>query len=205
MTESMSAGARHILEAAEPLLAERGFDGVSIMDIARRAGVSKANIYHHFASKEALYLATVKHAFLDMATLVSELNARADMPGKQLACFASAHLSFLFEHPNVPRLILRELMNSSGRRGRALAEQVFSEHFRRLSAIIRHGQQAGLLRDNVDAGHMAIAIAGMNVFLFLAWPALQHLPEASFESPEASGRTMFELLLDGLRQDGKEP
>jgi len=203
MTESLSAGAEQILKAAEPLLAEHGFDGVSIMDIARRAGVSKANIYHHFASKEALYLATVRYAFRDMAALIADLDAATDTPDGQLSHFAKSHLAFLFQHPNVPRLIMRELLSSKSMRGRVLAEQVFSEHFARLSAIIRRGQQAGLLRSDVDAGHMAITIAGMNVFLFLAWPALHHLPDGAFRNPETSGRTMFNLLLDGLASGGE--
>jgi len=204
MMEPLSAGAKQILEAAEPLLAERGFDGVSIMDIARRAGVSKANIYHHFASKEALYLATVKYAFRDMTTLVAELDAGAGPPEEQLSRFTRAHLDFLIHHPNVPRLILRELLSSRELRGRPLAEQVFSGHFARLSAIIRRGQQSGFLRDDVDAGHMAIAIAGLNVFLFLAWPAIHHLPDAAFDEPEASGNTLFRLLLHGLAAAGRE-
>ena len=41
--------------AAERLFAERGFDSVSINDVAREAGVCKANVFHHFASKQALY------------------------------------------------------------------------------------------------------------------------------------------------------
>jgi len=200
MTDALSPGAKLILEAAEPLLAERGFDGVSMLDIARQAGISKSNIYHHFASKDALYLAVVKYAFREMAGLLAELTEKSTSPEMQLARFAEAHLKFLFQHPNVPRLILRELLNSKSPRGRSLAEQVFSDNFARLSAIIRHGQQAGRLRGNMDAGHMAISVAGMNVFLFLAWPAIQHLPEGAFNNPESSGRTMFQLLLDGMRQ-----
>ncbi len=205
MMEHLSPGARHILEAAEPLLAERGYDGVSILDIARQANVSKANIYHHFASKDALYLAVVKYAFQDMADLLAELAEESTSPETQLANFAEAHLKFLFQHPNVPRLILRELLNSKSQRGRSLAEQVFSDNFARLSDIIRRGQQAGRLRSNVDAGHMAISVAGMNVFLFLAWPAIQHLPEGTFSNPEASGRAMFDILLGGMLQHENKP
>ena len=37
------------------MFAARGFDGVSVDDIARDAGVNKAMIYYHFADKLALY------------------------------------------------------------------------------------------------------------------------------------------------------
>ena len=53
-----SAGELSILDAAVRLFSESGYDGVSMRRIAEEAGVSKANIYHHFASKEALNFAS---------------------------------------------------------------------------------------------------------------------------------------------------
>ena len=54
--------ADRILRAAETLFAKHGFGAVSMSAIARRAGVSKANVFHHFATKQALYLAVLTAA-----------------------------------------------------------------------------------------------------------------------------------------------
>ena len=43
-----------VFDSAAMLFANRGFDGVSVDDIARDAGVNKAMIYYHFADKLAL-------------------------------------------------------------------------------------------------------------------------------------------------------
>ena len=51
-----------ILRAAQELFAERGFDGTPAEAIAARAGVAKGLIFHHFGSKEKLYLAAVADA-----------------------------------------------------------------------------------------------------------------------------------------------
>ena len=51
-----------ILEAAESLFSERGFDAVSMSDIAAAAGVCKANVFHHFTSKNELYIAVLRNA-----------------------------------------------------------------------------------------------------------------------------------------------
>jgi AcrR family transcriptional regulator len=48
---------REILEAASELVSERGFRGVSIQDIADRAGLGKAGVRHHFPSKNDVLLA----------------------------------------------------------------------------------------------------------------------------------------------------
>lgn len=56
-TKGMPSGDRReeILAAALREFAEHGFDRVSMMSIAARAGISKALVYQHFASKEQLY------------------------------------------------------------------------------------------------------------------------------------------------------
>ncbi|MCR4433139.1 MAG: TetR/AcrR family transcriptional regulator [Caldiserica bacterium] len=45
-----------LLKEAENLFALRGYDAVSVDDICQAAGVSKGGFYHHFSSKEALFL-----------------------------------------------------------------------------------------------------------------------------------------------------
>jgi AcrR family transcriptional regulator len=46
----------HILDTAGELFAERGYDATSVADICHRAGVTKGAFYHHFASKQAVFL-----------------------------------------------------------------------------------------------------------------------------------------------------
>jgi AcrR family transcriptional regulator len=50
-----------LLEAAEAVFAERGFERSTMAEIAARAGYSAANLYNVFASKEALFLEIVSH------------------------------------------------------------------------------------------------------------------------------------------------
>jgi len=198
MTDSLTSGAGQILTAAESLFAAHGYDGVSVQDIACRAGVSKANIYHHFTSKNELYLTVIKYAFENMNTLLSELQHVDGSPKEQLAHFSGKHLRHLNLKPKIARLILRELLDNSSTRGRDLAEQVFSEHFRKLKQILSKGQETGDIRKDIDTDHMAVAVVGMNVFLFQAWSAIQHFPGDAFQEQEASGRIIFELLFNGL-------
>lgn len=48
-----------ILAAASDIFMEKGFDGTSMDEVARRAGVSKQTVYSHFAGKEALFSASI--------------------------------------------------------------------------------------------------------------------------------------------------
>lgn len=49
-----------ILRAAYPLLVERGYDAVSMQEIADAVPIHKATLYHHFQSKDELFLAVVR-------------------------------------------------------------------------------------------------------------------------------------------------
>lgn len=53
---------RRILDAAEALFAERGFDKTSFVDIAARSGISRGSIPWHFKNKDGLLLAVVDRA-----------------------------------------------------------------------------------------------------------------------------------------------
>lgn len=57
MTQQRAEETRsHILDAASELFAERGYSATSVADICARAGVTKGAFYHHFESKQALFL-----------------------------------------------------------------------------------------------------------------------------------------------------
>lgn len=79
-----------IVEVALGLFARRGVDGVSIAEIAVGAGVSKANVMHHFGTKDRLYAACLDvidghlHRAVDAAVENGDLEAA-------LAAWASAH------------------------------------------------------------------------------------------------------------------
>ncbi|MFG1610191.1 TetR/AcrR family transcriptional regulator [Actinoplanes sp. NPDC049265] len=53
---------RRILDAAEELFAERGFDRTSFVDIAERSGISRGSIPWHFKNKDGLVLAVIERA-----------------------------------------------------------------------------------------------------------------------------------------------
>src|SRR5687768_1754529 len=54
-----------ILDAAERVFADRGFDATSLNEIAVAARVSRATPSYFFGSKEALYVAVLERVFAD--------------------------------------------------------------------------------------------------------------------------------------------
>ena len=56
-----------ILDAALKLFAHRGYGATSVRDIAEAAGLSKGNVYHHFADKESIFRELLENYFREMS------------------------------------------------------------------------------------------------------------------------------------------
>lgn len=72
---------RRLLAAGETCFARRGYEAVSVADICAEAGVTKGAFYHHFPSKQALFLAVLNGWVARLETqLATALAAAADLP-----------------------------------------------------------------------------------------------------------------------------
>lgn len=69
-----SAKRRQILEGARAVFLSQGFDGASMGEIARKAGVSKGTLYVYFESKEKLFEAIAQEVCGDQAERVFSLD-----------------------------------------------------------------------------------------------------------------------------------
>ncbi len=66
-----------IICAARDAFLERGYDGVSMDEVANRAGVAKQTVYARYASKDALFLAVVESL---QGRMLSAVSATAPLP-----------------------------------------------------------------------------------------------------------------------------
>lgn len=188
-----------ILAAAETLFAQQGFDAVSMNAIAEAAGVCKANIFHHFTSKNDLYVAVLRNACKDASQHLDELGSDELPLAERLGQFAQAHLQTILAHDQVTRLSLREMLNQGTHQGQELAEKVYGEKFSRFVAILRAGQAAGELRADIDPAVVATALLGANLFFFEAREVLGHFPDVTFtQQPERYSRLLADILLNGI-------
>ena len=62
-----------VLEAAAEVFAEKGFPGVTILDVAEHANLTKGAVYFHFANKEALAEAVVKEFYRRLPLIVEPM------------------------------------------------------------------------------------------------------------------------------------
>ncbi len=200
------SGAGKILDTAERLFSKKGFDSVSMNEIARAAGASKANIFHHFGSKKDLYIAVVRRCMSDCADeMTCALNGATGFE-ERLRAFARGHLDRLFTRERVTRLISRALLDGGERLGRDLAEKVLCENFSRLVNVIVEGAQTGALRREADPAMAAILLVSANLFFFESRSVFRHFPSVDFgDDRDRYSEKLMDILLNGILKPGAEP
>ena len=134
-----------VFDSAATQFARGGFDGVSVDDIARDAGVNKAMIYYHFADKLALYRAVLADGLSRMGGIVHGIANSADTPATKLDRFIEAFVRMTETRPWMPALMLREIAEGAPR-----LDADTMAHMRvvitSFATILKQGQESGVFR-----------------------------------------------------------
>jgi TetR/AcrR family transcriptional regulator len=125
--------AEAILDAAEALFAERGFEGASLRDVADRVGVRAPSLYNHFESKEALYTAVLERGVGPVLELLASVAARPDAIDRRRV--VTEVMATLARHPNLARLLQHETL-TGGRRLTPLLERFIAPALASAEALI---------------------------------------------------------------------
>ncbi len=101
--------AEQILAATDSLLTERGFDQVSMRDIAERAGMKKALVFYYFASREELFERVLERYSEAHATALARARGLEGSLLERLTGLLSCYLDFVEAHPTFARLVMQEV------------------------------------------------------------------------------------------------
>jgi AcrR family transcriptional regulator len=93
-----------LVRAAMELLEESGEAELSLRAVARRAGVSAAAPYRHYADREALISAVAALAYRELAEQLAAAHPSPSTP-EQLASVATAYVQFALERPALFRIM----------------------------------------------------------------------------------------------------
>ena len=91
-----------ILDATSELIAERGVDGFTISEIAKRSQINRALIYHYFKSRDNLVVHALDH-------VISRYEGAG--PAASVADAVEANLRMYLQHPEIARVFYQLLLN----------------------------------------------------------------------------------------------
>ncbi len=189
----------NILEAARALFTEKQYADVSLREITEAAGVTKGALYHHFATKEELYLQTIYRCLAEVQeiTQISLESSRGENCRDRIYLGLLSFLQLPDETLNIMRSIRRNI-------------NIFQDPAR--SQLVRAYQEAlpkqieSILADGMASGE----VISMDARL-LSW---QHVAvvEVSLHDygrnllggPEEMANSVVTLFFDGIERREKD-
>jgi AcrR family transcriptional regulator len=176
------------LEVAEQLLEQKGFAATSMEDVARTVGVTKATLYHHFASKEVLVVATLHHVLEREGRRTQEVIATAGTARGQLEALATLAFS---RQPQTQR-ILRMVEDVQ----RFLPEEAWGELFVRFMAA-SHAPLEAILKRGIEQGEFRTHDTTFSAWAFMGLLSeFTNLPSDQAETQRV--RQLLEFVVDGI-------
>ena len=143
---------QEIVTTAAELFGARGYDAVSLEDVAERLDVTKGSLYYYFASKDELVTAAIE-------TLGNEWTARLEglpagqkgTPAERLRALAREHIGIAVrEYPAALRLYLVPQEWPAAQRGRI--KELRRRHDQVFRAVVEEGVSSGVFTvTSVDA------------------------------------------------------
>lgn len=159
-TFTENARRAQIIACAIEALAEVGYGGASLAEIARRAGVSKGVVSYYFAGKDDLLGQVLFDVYTRAGAAIAERTAAGQDPAGVVRGYIEANLAFLGEHPADIAAVV-EVAASARRPDGSLrfGPQGEDPVLAHLEQLLRGGQAAGAFGD-FDARSLAILIRG---------------------------------------------
>ena len=157
---------KSLFEAARSVFAEQGFKGATTAEIARRAGVPKANLHYYFPTKEALYRAVTEEiltAWLEAASSFDE----KDNPEEAITAYIGAKMDMARADPLGSRIWASEILRGAPVI-RDFLETTLAEWLSSREVILRRWIEQGKIRP-IEPRY----------FFYMVWAATQHY--ADFE------------------------
>jgi TetR/AcrR family transcriptional regulator len=147
-----------ILSHARSLFAKKGFDGVSVREIAKESGQNISMISYYFGSKEGLYKEIISDHMLKVGGAVHKLFAsdpNKEMTAKsfkaEIRSLANIIISMKAENPDMMSIMMRERVNGLPF-ARDLHEQAIGPIAEQVIEVFKEAQKKKIIRSNFDPG-----------------------------------------------------
>ena len=188
---------RQIMEAAVRAFARKGYHACRVGEIAEEAGVAYGLVYHYFGSKEEVLEEIFRDTWTQMLARIREVEEGGDPAREQVRKVTALLLRTWRRDPDLVRVLVSEVTRSPEQMRRQIDE--IGHAYEALERIIRHGQETGEFRDDLDPRIAATIFYGALEEVLTGW-VMEQLPESDEDIARAE-KVLTGLLCDGLAKD----
>jgi len=196
-----TATRQRLLEAAEKIFVEKGFDGARVDEIAETAKVNKRMMYLYFGSKEAMYEHVIREQFRRFVTATRQGYPVDASPREQMESIIRTYYYFLADNPGFVRLLGWETLHLGAHEGRAL-DGLAARGVPALEAILKNGVEQGIFRPDIDIRRLIMSVSGLCLGVFNRKRGLAGLWHEDLSDPRVLDETLdhiLKLVFQGVR------
>jgi AcrR family transcriptional regulator len=177
-----------ILDAALAAFSQSGYHSASIDDIAREAGVSKALIYEHFASKQELYADLIARNARELTQRLAGalVGLELESSAARLAAGLDAFFAFVEERRDAWRMLFRDAADPETA---AVLDRMIEQVTAEVTVLISQDPGAPTLNSGEDQ-------RGLRLLAEMLVGGAQSMANWWADNPETSRASMVEVAMD---------
>lgn len=193
-----------ILAVALEEFADKGFDGATTAEIARRADVTQPLVHYHFASKDELWRAALRPMLEQLtATFAGQIGELRDLdPVSRLKVLVRRFVAFSAANPELGRIMAYEGAKG-GPRLEWLVEQDAIAQLSVFGQLLGDASRDGLVKP-LPPQHVGIALGAAAAYIFVIRQTMARGYDIDVTDPEVVARhadTVVEVFFHGLVAD----
>lgn len=168
-----------ILAAATTEFSQKGLDGARVDEIASLSGVNKNMIYHHFSSKEQLFIAVLEHVYETVRTRQQDLNIRGMNPEEGMRRLIEFTADVWIDMPEFTRLLSSENLHEA--RHVKQSDKIIGMYnplLETITDLLDRGEKLGMFRSGIDPVDLYISITSLSAY----YVSHRHTFEAIFNT-----------------------
>jgi AcrR family transcriptional regulator len=179
-----------ILNVSTEMFVERGYQSVSMREIAEACGLSKPGLYYYFTNKQDLFLAILDSQLEVLSQLIASIQAQAETAREKIRTFIVSVLTESTHQSALIRLGTHEMTN--------LDDGIRKEFYQRYQDKFL-SPLAGMIRTGIDSGEIRSIEPDQGVWalLGLVFPYLNRIGPSK-DQVQATAAFIESVFFDGL-------
>jgi AcrR family transcriptional regulator len=188
MKPPLSTKQIQLLETAEMLFSQKGFDGTSVRDIAEAAGINTAMISYYFGSKEKLMEEIFERKSLNIKEKVANLLKDDSLdPLEKMYSLVDMFIEGILSRKTFHRILLCEQIVNQNPLIITMLDKTKTKNSEYINDLIRLGQKKGMFRKNIDIPMMTNTLIGtvshtlVNLDFYKTYHHMEGMKDEEFE------------------------
>jgi len=178
---------------AASLFRRRGYRATTTRELGKELGIRGASLYHHINSKEDLLYAICLNSLTEIQSQTAHAIESESDPARRVAALIEAHLGSAIADRNQHATMLFELRSLGRERYKEVVRRR-TEYEKLVGTVIRDGQNAGLVRTDISARHLTLALLNL-----LNWSIFWYKPGGEISLSELTD-LLTAVFLTGVTQ-----